>query len=138
MRGGTLDLHGQAAGPSWTLLSSTASAGSTTLAVVADISAWSAGDRLVIGSSNENVGEIEEVTVTSILGNIITINEPLMFDHISEIMTYGIDTQIDLRIEVANLTRNIKISGSVEIDDESHGGHIFVHRSETEYSTARI
>jgi hypothetical protein len=28
-------------------------------------------------------------------------------------MSYGTDTQIDLRIEVANLTRNIKISGSV-------------------------
>ncbi len=114
---GTLNLHGTR-DHTWSKLSATAEAGSTSFTVL-DASDWRAGDEIVLASTDFNPRQAERRTITAVSGNTVTIDAPLEYMHFGEI-TFGVDE----RGEVANLTRNIRIQASEDAAESYVGGHI--------------
>src|SRR5687767_12694694 len=115
--GGTLNLHGDRT-HTWTKLSNTAKAGSTSIEVL-DASGWRVGDEIVLASTDFNPRQAERRTITAIRGNRITLDKKLDYMHFGEI-TFGVDE----RGEVGLLTRNIKIQASADAEETYFGGHI--------------
>lgn len=90
--------------------------GHNTLFMSASPDTWQVGDTLVVTGArysgwkwDNNVQSViyhgtedEVVTITGISGNEITINPPLQYDHLSP--------RVDLKISVANFTRNVTFS----------------------------
>src|SRR5690606_88042 len=103
--GGTLNLHGDRT-HTWTKLSATAEAGSTTIQVL-DASGWRVGDEIVLASTDYNPRQAEVRRITALRGNTITLDRPLEYMHFGKI-TFDVDE----RGEVGLLTRNIKIQAS--------------------------
>jgi cell migration-inducing and hyaluronan-binding protein len=114
---GTLELHGNRAN-SWTKLSRTAEAGSTSIEVL-DATGWRAGDEIVLASTDFDPRQAEKRTVSAISGNTITLDRPLEYMHFGQI-TFGVDE----RGEVGLLTRNIRIQASKDSEETWFGGHI--------------
>lgn len=90
---------------------------------------WEVGDQIVIASSSYDYTEEEVRTITSIVNNgdtsTLSFVEPLEFRHYGEIETYGsgADTRtIDMRSEVALLSRNIKVQGLAAQDTDVNFG----------------
>ncbi len=72
LSGGTLNLHGNRSN-SWTKLSKTAAAGSTSIEVL-NASQWKAGDEIVLASTAYDPRQAERRTIASINGNTITLD----------------------------------------------------------------
>lgn len=100
---------------------------------------WEIGDQIVIASSSYDYTEEDVRTITAIAENvdgtrtILTLNEPLTNRHYGEIETYGETTaegttaasqayEIDMRAEVALLSRNVKIQGVASQDTDGMFG----------------
>ena len=117
LSGGTLNLHGDRSN-SWTKLSKTAEAGSTSIDVL-NAAQWKAGDEIVLASTDFEPRQAERRTITAISGNTLTLDKPLDYMHFGEI-TFGVDE----RGEVGMLTRNIKVQASEDAAQTFFGGHI--------------
>ena len=117
LSGGTLNLHGDRSN-SWTKLSLTAEAGSTSIEVL-DAAQWQAGDEIVLASTDFDPRQAERRTISAISGNSITLDKPLEYMHFGEI-TF----EVDERGEVGLLTRNIKVQASEDAAETFFGGHI--------------
>jgi cell migration-inducing and hyaluronan-binding protein len=115
--GGTLNLHGDRT-HTWTKLSKTAEAGSTSIEVL-DASGWRVGDEIVLASTDFDPRQAERRTITAIRGNKITFDKKLDYMHFGKI-TFDVDQ----RGEVGLLTRNIKIQASADAEQSFIGGHI--------------
>jgi hypothetical protein len=124
--GGTLNLHGDRT-HTWTKLSKTAEAGSTSIEVL-DASGWRVGDEIVLASTDYDPRQAERRTISAIRGNTITLNQPLQFMHFGKI-TFDVDE----RGEVGLLTRNIKIQASEDAAQSYLGGHIMAMPSSKMY-----
>ncbi len=99
---------------------------------------WEVGDQIVIASSSEKYEEEDVRTITAIqnLGSTtrLTLNQGLTYRHYGEIETYAnnYDQQsmfknrgpisIDMRAEVALLSRNVKIQGLASQDTDNKFG----------------
>ena len=99
---------------------------------------WEVGDEIVVASSNFHYQEEDVRTITGIesLGSRtrLTLNSPLTHRHYGEIETYGQNlragslpasnrpTSIDLRAEVALLSRNIVVKGLDSQDTDNSFG----------------
>ncbi len=99
---------------------------------------WEVGDEIVIASSSYDYREESVRTITAIVDNAdgtssLTLDQPLTHRHYGEIEVYGehihpgtSDPQrtyeIDMRAEVALLSRNIKIQGLASQDTDSAFG----------------
>jgi len=114
---GTLNLHGDRTN-TWTKLSKTAKAGATRIQVL-NASGWRKGDVIVLASTDFDSRQAEKRTVTSVSGNMLTLDQPLKYMHFGEI-TFGVDE----RGEVGLLTRNIRIQASEDAEKSYFGGHI--------------
>ncbi|MEO1539724.1 MAG: G8 domain-containing protein [Pseudomonadota bacterium] len=138
--GSRLDLHGvDAAKTSWTQLDGTAEAGATSITLV-EAFGWEVGDRIAIASTDFDPDQAEELTITGVSddGLTITFEPPLDYMHYGEVDRYddpdGDVHQLDMRAEVALLSRNVKIQGDVDYDpdvplseqDDQFGGHTMV------------
>jgi hypothetical protein len=141
--GGRLQFFGEDK-VSFTKLKTTANAGATQIIVEkeldrdfdGDIDAddgevnWEVGDQIVIASSTQDYSDEEVRTITNIVcmanGDVvITLDEALNNRHYGEIETYSNDTRswdIDMRAEVALLTRNVKIQGLASQDTDNSFG----------------
>lgn len=112
-----------------------AMAGDTRLTLAETPEGWQVGDKLVLTGtyqqgfhwSNETgrvehaESQDEEVTITAINGNVITLDRPLTFDH---------DTpRDDLKAYVANMTRNVTFSseGGEDLPAHQRGHTMFMH-----------
>ncbi len=115
--GGTLNLHGDRT-HTWTKLSNTAKAGSTSIEVL-DASGWRVGDEIVLASTDFDPRQAERRTIAAIRGNRITLDKPLEYMHFGKI-TFDVDE----RGEVGLLTRNVKIQASADAGETYFGGHI--------------
>src|SRR5262252_1122380 len=116
--GGTLSLHGNRTN-SWTKLSRTADAGSTSIDVL-NAAAWRAGDEIVLASTDFDPRQAERRTVAAIKGNTITLDRKLEFMHFGKI-TFDVDE----RGEVGLLTRNVRLQASADAADAPFfGGHV--------------
>ncbi len=115
--GGTLNLHGDRK-HTWTKLTQTAAAGSTSIQVV-DASGWRAGDEIVLASTDFDPRQAERRTIAAIKGNTITLDKKLDYMHFGKI-TF----EVDQRGEVGLLTRNIKLQASTDAEQSFQGGHV--------------
>ena len=118
LRRGTLDIHGRQLNVTWTKLAMTAAAGSSMLHLQKYVD-WDVGGSVVIASTSFSQRENEERIIQSISagseGSILTLTEPLDYEHISVQQT--IDGRfIDTSGEVGYLTRNVVIRGNVNED----------------------
>jgi hypothetical protein len=117
LMGGTLNLHGNRTN-SWTKLSKTAEAGSTSIEVL-NATGWRAGDMIVLASTDFDPHQAERRTIAAIRGNTITLDKKLDYMHFGKI-TFNVDE----RGEVGMLSRNIVIQASPDADKTLFGGHI--------------
>src|SRR5947208_5786215 len=115
--GGTLNLHGDRTN-TWTKLSSTAKAGSTSIQVL-NAAGWRVGDEIVLASTDFDPRQAERRTISAIRGNTITLDKKLDFMHFGKI-TFDVDE----RGEVGLLTRNIKLQASADAEQSFYGGHV--------------
>jgi cell migration-inducing and hyaluronan-binding protein len=117
LMGGTLNLHGDRTN-TWTKLSSTANAGSTSIQVL-DAKGWRVGDEIVLASTDFDPRQAERRTISAISGNTITLDKKLDYMHFGKI-TFDVDE----RGEVAMLTRNIRLQASADAEQSFYGGHV--------------
>ena len=91
---------------------------------------WEVGDQIVIASSSEDYDdeEVRNITAITDLGNgtsRITLDSPLTNRHYGDIETYSNDTRtwdLDLRAEVALLSRNVRVEGEAWHDTDNNFG----------------
>jgi len=117
LMGGTLSLHGNRTN-SWTKLSKTAEAGSSSIDVL-NAAGWRAGDMIVLASTDFDAHQAERRTIAAIRGNTITLDKKLDYMHFGKI-TFDVDE----RGEVGMLSRNILIQASPDAETTLFGGHI--------------
>src|ERR1041385_4517685 len=109
LMGGTLSLHGNRTN-SWTKLSKTAEAGSTSIEVL-NATGWRAGDEIVLASTDFDPRQAERRTIAAIKGNTITLDKKLDYMHFGKI-TFDVDE----RGEVGMISRNIKLQASADAE----------------------
>ena len=98
---------------------------------------WQVGDQIVIASSSYDYMEEDVRTITAIVDNgtgtsTLTLDEALDYRHYGEIEVYGetenaedgttasVETRdLDMRAEVALLSRNVKFQGTAEQDTDN-------------------
>ncbi|NEO32553.1 MAG: hypothetical protein F6K36_19395, partial [Symploca sp. SIO3C6] len=114
------------------LVMKAAEAGDTTIKVEGDASGWQVGDTIVVigtkylgeDKNGQLVTQDEEVTITEINGNTITLSQALEYDHTPP------EGHEDLDVYVGNASRNIRIfsenSGIDNHDDVLSRGHFMV------------
>src|SRR5688572_13713962 len=81
--GGTLNLHGDRT-HTWTKLSRTAEAGSTSIEVL-NAAGWRVGDEIVLASTDFDPRQAERRTIAAINGNKITLDKQLDYMHFGKI-----------------------------------------------------
>ena len=112
VRDGRLDLHGAHHRHSWTKLQATASEGASQIILLDDVSDWPVGSEVVIAPTGFEAEEAEMVTVTSVIGKVISFTPPLVYSHLGETRRFG-DQHMEFRAEVGLLSRNVVVQGSV-------------------------
>jgi cell migration-inducing and hyaluronan-binding protein len=117
MPGGTLDLHGEPRGPGWTRLAQTASDGTNELVLQEPVS-WRPGDRIVVASTDFDMNQAEEMTVSAVTGNVVTLIAPLRFTHWG-----ATESGVEERAEVGLLSRNVVVQGYEGSTADGQGGH---------------
>ena len=118
---GLLHLHGTAPKTTWSHLTKKVAVGDAHFYVDGTDLGWKVGDELVVASSTTKAEEREKVTIKDIIvgstNTEIKINETFKYAHYG---TAGATSTprgpIDMRAEVGNLTRNVKIVS--DLDDE--------------------
>ncbi|MBM2578100.1 hypothetical protein JQC91_17470 [Jannaschia sp. Os4] len=129
--GSRIEIHAaDAAKASWTQLDGTVAAGATTI-TLADATGWEVGDRIAIASTGFEMDEAEARVVTGLGadGRTLTLDAALDFSHFGEIEAHdagGRVDRIDMRAEVALLSRNVTIQGDADSVEDGHGGHTMV------------
>lgn len=96
------------------------------LALTDDVSSWKVGDEVVLLSTDYDPKQAEVTTVKQCddcSANEVRINLEPLFTHFGEIVN-----GVDMRGEVALLSRNIKIRGAPATNSKTLGGHIKVMR----------
>lgn len=92
------------------------------------------GDRIVIASSSFYAEEVDEATIVAIDGASVpgvtrlTLDAPLRFTHLGEVVTVPGEAKVlDMRAEVAVLTRNVLITGDYDSARYMYGGQVLVN-----------
>ncbi len=124
LMGGTLSLHGNRK-DSWTKLTKTAVAGSSTIEVL-NAGDWKKGDVIVVASTDFDPHQAERRTISSISGKVITLDQKLEYMHYGQV-TFGVDE----RGEVGMLSRNIHIQASADAEKSFSGGHVMAMAGST-------
>uniref|UniRef100_UPI00398F2CC2 PKHD1 like 1, tandem duplicate 1 n=1 Tax=Pristiophorus japonicus TaxID=55135 RepID=UPI00398F2CC2 len=119
VREGTLDLHGLPVPVTWTHLSQTADAGTSTLILQKAVT-WRPGHEIVIASTGDRHSqrENEKRTIEAVSANGQTLNltEPLNYTHLGVSVTLPDGIVFEGRAEVGLLTRNIVVRGSNNVE----------------------
>lgn len=123
VKDGTLELHGKRR-VSWTRLNQTAAAGATQLVLAGPVD-WLAGDRIVVASTDFDPLQAEELVITAVQGNTVTLQAVLRYRHYGETQSFA-GRVLDQRAEVGLLTRHIVIQGDSTSLTAGFGGHVIV------------
>lgn len=129
--GGRWDVHGAPLERTWSKLAVPASAGNLTVTLAEPVPGWQVGNRVIITTGESGGPEkggsfsktaprskpvgTEECELTAIDGTILTLSRPLDKAHRS---------QLGMRCEVANLSRNVVIESA---DPTGVRGHTMYH-----------
>ena len=109
LRNGVLDMHGTSIGVGWTYLNITAEAKSNQIGL-RDYVNWPVGGQVVIASTgdknSQNQSETNYITAISADGRILTLKNPLKYQHLSVKRLAG-GEEVYIRAEVGLLTRNV-------------------------------
>ena len=108
---GGLDLHGIPRTPSWTRLSQTAIAGSSTLVLTESVD-WKVGDEIVISTTSYDPFQTETFKITGVVKNVIKLNASLVYDHVVVSETFANQQSYSIAAGVGLLTRNVKVTGA--------------------------
>uniref|UniRef100_H2YFZ9 G8 domain-containing protein n=1 Tax=Ciona savignyi TaxID=51511 RepID=H2YFZ9_CIOSA len=128
---GGCDLHGKSHNVYKSDLASTVSTGASSI-TLRDAVDWVAGDEILITTTSYKSQETEKRVISSVSTDMKTLglDSPLLYRHMGE--SYPINGKIlNMRAEVALLTRNIKIVGEVydQIDKQAFGARVLVGSS---------
>ena len=120
---GVLDIHGIPRVRVWTKVAQDALSG-TSIIVAAEQVDFRAGETIFITASSGDMYETEVLTVASLAADnvTITVTTALQYDHKSFIYTVAGEV-IDMRVEVALLSRNIRVQGDELSDEQQYGAH---------------
>ena len=127
--GSAIDIHAADRSlASWAQLDATANAGDDWL-TIDTATGWQVGDVIAVASSEFSADQAEQRRIVEVRdgGSEVRLDRPLDYRHYGELETYGnVDRQwtLDMRAEVALLSRNITISGALAASDTRIGGHI--------------
>ena len=113
LREGTLDLHGKPLLRSWTMLAATGAAGDTSLTLMKPVD-WDVGADIVIASTDFYKEHAEQVTITGLSADGLTVSftPAFKYQHLGETRVAG-GHPFELRAEVGILTRNVRVMGDV-------------------------
>ncbi|CAI5505687.1 unnamed protein product [Closterium sp. Naga37s-1] len=119
--GGQVDFHGMPGGgstPAWVRLAQRANKGARQITVDADVSAWPRGGVIALASTTPDLNNAEKAIITGVRrtgpsSSVITLHRPLKHSHDGErnAVRDGFGGSVDVRAEVALLTRNIVVQG---------------------------
>lgn len=134
--GSRIEIHAvDAEKESWTQINQTASSGDLTL-VLSEETGWQIGDKIAIASTGFDMDEAEYRTITDVSadGLTITLDAELEHDHFGEVEMHnnGLEGdayqswELDMRAEVALLSRNVTIQGDEDASDDGYGGHTMI------------
>jgi len=137
---GQLEIHGKPKTPNFTFLTKTHNSGLSVITVRGPVSNWQVGDEIVIASSNTTPYESELRKIIAISNSdsdevSITLNQSLKYTHYGVIEKYGENDEIDMRAEVANLTRNIVIQGDETSAESQYGAHVMLTAMKMDMNT---
>lgn len=125
---GVLDIHGRVRTRVWTKVSSTIEMGSTIVKTSEPVD-FAAGERIIITSSSDSASalndyEVEEVIVLKLIDPYtVELVDPLIYTHFSEIVTLENGRKVDMRCEVALISRNVIVRGDDSSVDNLYGVH---------------
>jgi hypothetical protein len=138
---GQIDIFGEVRTPTWTLLANTAIKGATTVTLQEAVD-WRVGEEIVIATTDWDIehSETRFITAVSVDKKTLTLHRPLDFQHVSVRDTYGDTNQyfMEMRGEVALLTRSILFKGDDQSQSTLYGAHMMFHGSDLEGTRARI
>ncbi|CAI5468813.1 unnamed protein product [Closterium sp. Yama58-4] len=141
--GGAVDLHGMpgsSSAPAWVRLARTVAPGDKFVVVDGDVTRWPVGGTVAVASTSANMNEAETGVITYVapmpsgVGFYIGLAKPLRFRHEGNLQGTpdGVGGTVDIRGEVALLTRNIIIRGYKEkAPYDTDGGHFMVFMTKT-------
>jgi len=124
-------MHGPKRTPVWTVMEETANIGDSTIKLSEAVD-WKVGEQIAIAPTGfdphaADKRSIKAIDDTDPAKPVITLDKPLEHKHYAAIETYGNET-IDMRAEVALLSRNVVFRGDVETSaDNKYGATIFLH-----------
>ncbi|MGD9633484.1 MAG: G8 domain-containing protein [Pirellulales bacterium] len=123
---GSVSIYGSAV-TSRVAINGPAMAGATQLSLKSVPSGWKVGDWIVVASSTAGSQQNETRRISSILGNQVMLNQPLIYDHIP--LTAAEE------IHVANETRNAQFNSESTVIDRR--GHVmFMHSRDAHVANA--
>ncbi len=134
--------HGESKTPYITISDSGVGAGENIITLDEEPENWHIGDKVVILGVSEKGTEAEVRTITNLDGDTITLNTPLEYNHIVPDTTIP---NLDLKVHVANLSRNIVIKtdpakiapypNKNDMQNVEHRGHVlFMHTNNVNIS----
>ena len=141
IRYSTLDLHGQNRSDSWTHLEYTASSGDSQITLIKEVD-WVVGDKIMITSTSFDRNEAEERTIAALFNmngkTMIFLDAAIDFDHYAAIDSYGASDSIEIRAEVALMSRNVIFQGDSDSLANEYGAHILIHAPGDNTNIGRI
>ena len=134
--GSRIEIHAaDAKKDSWSQLNQTANKGAKQI-TLAETTGWEVGDKIAIASSSFKMDQAEERTIVGVSadGKTFTLDRALDNMHYGEIDTYNNGKSggaretwdLDMRAEVALLSRNVTIQGDADSSKDGYGGHTMV------------
>lgn len=136
MGGGRLELFGQPK-LNWTRLGAHANTGAREITLSSAPTGWRVGDEIAIAPTDYEPLEAETRRITAITDRTVALDQPLDHDHWGVLQTIG-GIVLDQRAEVANLSRNITVTGEIN-SPNGFGGHMmFMIGSTVHFSNVEI
>jgi hypothetical protein len=121
-------MHGQHKWPTWTKLNATADVGDSAVTVNGPVN-WAVGDEIVVSSSSFYANETHEAQIASLAFDAaanttrIDLDRPTRYTHLG-VLTEAGGRALDMRAEVAVLSRNVVFEGDEEFSDKHMFGAI--------------
>ena len=125
---------------SWTFLSQTGEAGSSTIQVENSVDDWQPGDSIVITSTSYDPFESEVHEIQSVSGSTITLTSPLQYRHAGVSESIGSSRTFHYRAEVGLLTKRITIKNGAPdyADREAFGCRVLVSSNANYRGSAQL